>query len=95
MHWCINQVLVGLKNEVVRGVNELNLEASVFQSMINTEGMSVGDMRLVLENHNINQSKKMLKHTTEILSYINIMLGGNEQDIIWVLCLTTCKVSVG
>jgi hypothetical protein len=65
-----------MKKLVETGANAENINAAIFESMINKSSMSADDMKLVLENHNVHQSISRLEHNRELVTMIDILLGG-------------------
>jgi hypothetical protein len=51
---------MSLKREVHKGSKESNAIASIFEKMLNAPDLSAQDMKLVLENHNVNMSLQRL-----------------------------------
>jgi hypothetical protein len=66
-----------MKNLIKTRADVHNVNAAIFESMLNRTGMSAEDMKLVLENNNVHQSVNRIQHNRELVSMIDILLGGN------------------
>jgi hypothetical protein len=67
---------MSLKREVHKGSKKSNATASVFEKMLNATDLSAEDMKLVLENHNVNMSLQRLEQSRHLVSIIDVLLGG-------------------
>jgi hypothetical protein len=72
---------LSLKREVHRVAKEGNSSASVFEEMISASNLSAHDMKLVLENHNVHMSVQRIENSSDLISIIDVLLGGKN---LWV-----------
>jgi hypothetical protein len=71
------QALHAMKNLIKTRADAQIVHATIFESMLNRTGMSAEDMKLVLENNNVHQSENRIQQNRELVSMIDILLGGN------------------